>query len=130
MHVLGVRADLARGVQPGHAGHRDVEHGHVGVLGQRALHRLDAVLGLGRDLHVGLALDQHRQAGADDAVVVCDQDADHGSLSVTSVPAPGEERRSSSPPTSRARSAMPVEAQPAVAAGGHRVEARGRRRGR
>ena len=29
------------------------------------------------DLHVGLAVDQHRQAGAHDAVVVGDQDADH-----------------------------------------------------
>ena len=37
----------------------------------------DAVLGLGHHLHVVLAVDQHAQAGADDAVVVGDQDADH-----------------------------------------------------
>ena len=38
-------------------------------------------VGLGHDLHVGLAVDQHPQARAHDAVVVGDQDADHAAPS-------------------------------------------------
>ena len=63
-----------------------------------------------------LAVDQHLQPRADDAVVVGDQDADHpGTLSVIDVPPPGAERTSSSPPTSRARSAIPTRPSPPAA---------------
>ena len=84
------------------------------------LERGDAVLRLGHDLHVGLAVDQHAQAGAHDAVVVRDQHADHEATltsrpmrSVTVVPPPGAERMSSSPPARRARSTMPLRPSPA-----------------
>jgi hypothetical protein len=83
------------------------------------LERRDAVLGLGHHLHVGLALDQHAEPRAHDAVVVRDQDADHVAAftssamrSVTVVPPPGAERTSSSPPARRARSAIPLSPEP------------------
>ena len=121
-------ADLARGLEAGHARHRHVEHRDVGVLRLGGFEGAHAVGGLGHHLHVGLAVDQHAQAGADDAVVVGDQDADHRILSVTEVPPFGAERTSSSPPTSRARSAMPRRPSPcdagiAGARGAARVEA-------
>src|SRR4029078_8624072 len=75
--------------------------------------RADPVVGLGHDLHVGLAVDQHLQPGADDPVVVRDQHPDHvGTRKVIVVPPPGAERTSRSPPTSRARSAMPTSPRP------------------
>ena len=95
---------------------------------------VDAVLGLGDDLHVGLAVDQHAQARADDAVVVRDQHADQDGTrwswairSVTVVPPPGAERTSSSPPARRARSAMPLRPRPAP---GPSLVASARQRGR
>ena len=103
-----VRADLARGLQAGHARHRDVHHAQVGRVGERLLEGLDAVVGLGDDLHVGLALDQQLHAAADDAVVVGDQDP-HVAPMVSSmvVPSPGAEKTLRRPPTSSARSRMP-----------------------
>ena len=84
------------------------------------LERGHAVLRLCHDLHVGLPVDQHAQAGAHDAVVVGDQHADHEATltsrpmrSVTVVPLPGAERMSSSPPARRARSTMPLRPSPA-----------------
>ena len=100
-------ADLPCRLKPGHPRHRHVEHGHVRALRERPLDRLEAVLRLRGHGHVRLPVDQHREPGAHDAVVVGDEDLDHGSLIVISVPAPGAERTSSSPPTRRARSAMP-----------------------
>ena len=63
-----------------------------GLDGERLLERVDAVLGLGDDLHVGLAVDQQAQAATDDAVVVGDQDL-HVAPMVSSmvVPSPGAE---------------------------------------
>src|SRR3954447_17364681 len=74
---------------------------------------LDAVLCLCHHVHALLAVDQHPDAGAHDAVVVCDQDVEHqGTCRVTVVPSPGSERIFSSPPTSRARSAIPFRPSP------------------
>ena len=79
-----------------------------GLRGERLLEGVDAVLGLGDDLHVGLALDQQLQAAADDAVVVGDEDP-HVAPMVSSmvVPSPGSEKIERRPPTSSARSRMP-----------------------
>ena len=59
---------------------------------ERLLEGVDAVLGLGHDLHVGLAVDQQAQAATDDAVVVGDEDL-HVAPMVSSivVPSPGAE---------------------------------------
>ena len=45
-----------------------------GRVWQRLLEGVDAVLGLGDDLHVGLAVDQQAHAATDDPVVVGDED--------------------------------------------------------
>ena len=81
--------------------HRDVEHADVRALAQRELDRLDAVGGLGDDLHVGLAVEQQLQPAADDPVVVGDQQPHAatrmpraGSVSSIVVPSPGAERTS------------------------------------
>jgi len=84
-------------------------------VGDRVIERGDAVVGLSDHLHVALAVDQHSQPGAHDPVVVGDQDADHSSPPSridTVVPQPGAERTWSSPPTSRARSAIPPRPSP------------------
>jgi hypothetical protein len=57
-----LRLDLARGLDAGHARHRHIQDGHVGLLGDRLGDGVDAVLGLGDDLHVVLAVDQHAHA--------------------------------------------------------------------
>ncbi len=67
-------ADLVGRLQPGEARHLDVEDREVGALADRDVARLDPVRRLGDDLHVLLALEEHPQAGADDPVVVGDQD--------------------------------------------------------
>ena len=88
-----VRPDLPRGLEAGHARHRDVEHAQVGLGGERLLEGRDAVVGLGDYLHVWLALDQQLQAAAHDAVVVGDEDP-HVAPMVSSmvVPSPGSEK--------------------------------------
>ena len=82
-------------------------------MAQRLLEGVDAVLGLGDDLHVGLAVDEQAQAATDDAVVVGDQDL-HFAPMVSSivVPSPGAEYRARLPPTSSARSRMPERPRP------------------
>src|SRR3954454_20546291 len=108
LRVGHVRADLARALQAGHARHRHVEHAQVRARGERLLEGLDAVGGLGDDLHVGLAFDQQLQAAAHDAVIVGDEDP-HVAPMVSSmvVPSPGSEKMVRWPPTSSARSRMP-----------------------
>src|SRR6185437_12757175 len=76
-----------------------------------------SVLGLGGDLHVRLRVDHLREAGADDRVVVGDEDAGHerdrhqpspaGTSSLTSTPPSLPCLTASAPPTSRARSRIP-----------------------
>ena len=88
------------------------------VLGERLLDRLGAVLGLGDDLEVGLRVEHLPQAGADDRVVVGDEDArderdrhqrssSAGTSSRTSTPPSRPGLIASAPPTSIARSRMP-----------------------
>ena len=67
--------ELARGLKAGQARHRDVEHGEVDVVAQPLLDRLGAVARLGDHVEVGLGVEDHAQAAADDGVVVGEQDA-------------------------------------------------------
>ena len=71
--VAAVR-ELARGLQPGHARHRDVQDGEVDVVLQAALDGLGAVADLRHDAQVGLAFEDETQAAADDRVVVGEHD--------------------------------------------------------
>jgi hypothetical protein len=80
VHVGRLVVDVARRLEAGHARHRDVEHGDVGLLGDDLLDGVDAVLGLGDHAHALLLVEQHAQAGAHDAVVVGDQDVEHRNL--------------------------------------------------
>ena len=62
----------------GGAGHLDVKHGHVGlVFGDEAAGGV-AVVGFGHDAQVGGPLQKLADAGANDAVVVGQEDADGG----------------------------------------------------
>src|SRR5262249_19017019 len=108
--------DLPGRLQPGQVRHPHVEDRQVGPLADRQVARLGAVGGLGYDLDVRLAFEQQAETGADDPVVVGDQDlhrADSpGTIKRTVVPAPGRDSIVSSPPTSSARSRMPAIPRP------------------
>ena len=62
-------------VEPGAAGHLDVEEDHVGGQRLDALQRLDAVFGLAHDLDVAALGEQLAQAAAGRRLVVDDQGA-------------------------------------------------------
>ena len=103
------RRELARGLQAGHARHRDVEHGEVDVRVQPELDGLGAVAGLGDDGQVRLALEHEPQTAAHDGVVVGEQDAGlqvHSSR-VTRAPPRGLLAIRSVAPISTARSRIP-----------------------
>src|SRR5581483_9887220 len=107
------------------ARHRDVEDRQVDVPLQRLVYRFGAVLGFGHDLQVRLRVEDLPQPGADDRVVVgdqdpCDQRDAHqlatptrstasvaGTSSRTSTPPPAACLIASAPPTSTDRSRMP-----------------------
>src|SRR5690606_3365017 len=79
--------------------------------------------GLGDDLDVGLGVEDQAQPGADDALVIGDQDADghvvaacRGRVAVTAQPPSGRGPASKVPPSSRARSAMPMSPKPVAVA--------------
>ena len=65
-------------LDPALAGHDDVHQDHVRLLLARLEHGRADVAGLADHLDVGLGVEQEVQAGADDRVVVDDQDADGG----------------------------------------------------
>src|SRR5581483_3794841 len=97
--------------------HRDVEDREVDVLRAPLLDPLVAVLGHGDHLEVGLGVEHLLQAGADDRVVVRDEDPGDerdrhqapaaGTSSLTSTPPPRARLTASAPPTSTARSRIP-----------------------
>ena len=74
---------LGRDLQARLAGHRDVEHHHVGRQLERQRERLGAVRGLAHDREAGLALQHVADAGPHDGVIVGDQDPDGGVAHVT-----------------------------------------------
>ncbi len=97
-----------------------------GRLVQRLLEGVDAVLGLGHHLHVGLTLDQQLQSATDDAVVVGDEDPHVASIvSSIVVPSPGSEKMFRWPPDEQralahareAEMGAPVGARDALEAG-------------
>src|SRR5439155_12069137 len=120
--------DLVGGLKPGHARHRHVQDGDVGLFRDHLLECFDAVLRLCHDLHVGLAVEEQPDARADDSVIVGDQDphvfasgaasckrgsaTSLGTESLTVVPLPGRESISRLPCTSSARSRMPERPRP------------------
>ena len=72
---LGAPAlELARRLEPGLPGHRDVEDRQVDVELERLGHRLAPVAGLADDREVGLGVEHHAQTAQDDRVVVGEQD--------------------------------------------------------
>ena len=88
--------ELARRLQAGHAGHRDVEDHEVHVVRERPLDRLRPVVDLGDDAEVGLAVEQLAQPVAHDRMIVGEEHAGDqrrghrasliGSRNATSVP--------------------------------------------
>ena len=103
--------ELARGLDAVDSGMRMSNRQTSGRSERASVDRLAAVGGLADDLDAGLGVEDHLQAGADDLLVVGDDDADHapflGSVAVTSQPPPVGPA-SSVPPSRAARSAMPA----------------------
>src|SRR3954453_19414186 len=109
--------ELARGLQPGHPGHRHVEDREVDVLFQRALNGRGAVVDLVDDAEVGLGVEEVAQPVAHDRVIVGQEDAGDerdahsssllGTCRRTSVPRPLARPIEMFAPTSRARYRMP-----------------------
>src|SRR5690606_2757731 len=105
-------------VHPRHAyvHQHDVRAGH-----RQTLERLGAVAGLADDLHVVLAVDQHRETCADHLLVVDQEDPDRGRdgahsgiLPCTRQPPPTAGPVSRRPPCTVTRSAMPTSPSPAL----------------
>src|SRR5436190_3673165 len=121
-------AQLASGLQPGHARHSHVEDRQVDIAVDQALERLRAVAGFVDDLQVGLGVQHHAQPAPDHRVVVGQEDArlqryhrpssSIGTSRRISVPAPSRRPNASAASTIEARSAMPCIPLPAVASGG------------
>ena len=68
----------ARGLDARHAGHVDVHHDDVGLELRGLLDRLVAATRLGDDLEAVVLVQEPAQAGAEEVVVVDDEDADGG----------------------------------------------------
>src|SRR5919201_866742 len=110
-------AELLRRLDARRLPHGHVEDCQVDVAGERLLDRLGAVLGLGDDLEVGLGVEHLLQTGADDRMVVGDEDPGDerdrhqalpaGTSSRTSTPPSRPRFTASAPPTSTARSRIP-----------------------
>ncbi len=83
--------------------HADVHEDDVGHRLPVALERLDAVGRLGDDLQVGLGVEDHAEAGADECLVVHHEEPDHVAASTgmrahTAKPPPDRSPTFSSPP--------------------------------
>ena len=106
--------DLAGRLNPVDARHPDVEQTDVGTELAGEFHRLTAICRLADDLDVRLGVEDHRESGANDLLVVGDKNADHrdapsvGNTAATVQPPClcGPARRL--PPSKLARSAIPT----------------------
>jgi len=108
------------GDQPGcldavHARHADVHDDHVGAGVPGEPYRLGSGSGLAGHVDIGSPLDQPAQSGPDERLVVGEDDLDDhrtgagtGSRAATRKPPPGCGPAEKSPPSSAARSRMPV----------------------
>jgi hypothetical protein len=109
--VLDVRAgEQPRRLDAVELGHAHVDQAYVGAQLARQRDRLAAVGGLGDHVDAGLGVEDHPEPGADELLVVGDEDPDAhlGSTAVTVHPRPGLGPASSVPPSSAARSAIPA----------------------
>jgi hypothetical protein len=68
--------DLPRGFNAIQLGHADIEHGDIGVVLCHEFDGLTALVGFGHDFKIGLLFQKKFDAGADDRVVVGEQDTD------------------------------------------------------
>jgi hypothetical protein len=69
--------ELAGGLDPVYAGHANVHQHHVDLARRTGLDGLGTVGCFADHLDVGLRLKDHPQAGADQGLVVGEDDADH-----------------------------------------------------
>src|SRR5439155_20190221 len=101
-------------------GHHNVEEDDVRLLRPHLGDRVVDVARLADDVDVRLRAQQHAQAGADDRVVVDDDDADHraGTSTTSVVPDPGADSICSRPSTSATRSRIPDSPIPSLLDGG------------
>ncbi len=76
--------DGGRGREPVHARHLDVEQRDVGPLAHRRCDHLVAAPDLRHDVEVVLEFEQRGQGGADERLVVGEQQPDHASTSARS----------------------------------------------
>ena len=106
--------ELPRGLDAVDLGHADVEQAHVGPQSSCQRDRLAPVGRVPDDLDIRLRVEDHRQAGADELLVVGDEHADdhcppaRGRTAETVQPLPGPGPASRVPPSSAARSVMPT----------------------
>ena len=123
--------ELPGGLDPVEVGHADVEQAYIGsqLAGERD--GVEAVGGLSDDLDVGLSVEEHREADPDDLLVVGDEYTDGhvyadgsgawdrsatparvGSVASTTQPRSVPGPASRVPPSSEARSRMPMRPNP------------------
>src|SRR5260221_280674 len=117
--------DLARRLEPGHLWHPHVPHHHVTVRRHCRLEGLTAARRLADDLEVGVGLEERPEPGADNRLVLGDQDPDplahvaalppSGSRAWTRQPS-ATGPASMLPPGAPARSGMPRSPCPGAAA--------------
>src|SRR5262249_48858905 len=125
----------ASGLEPVHGGHADVHQDHVRVVTKSKVDRLDAVGCLSDHAKLRIGLNQDPESGADQGLIVGQQDPDHagrlpappgapataagarasgsGRTARTCQPRPGRGPASSVPPKAAARSRMPAMPAPA-----------------
>ena len=71
---------FAGGLDSVHSGHADVHQDDVRLELARAGDGFGPVACLADDVHVRFRFEDHPEARSDEALVVCQEDADHGSV--------------------------------------------------
>src|SRR5690606_207495 len=106
---ISVGADLLGGAQPVHAGHLDVQHGHVRPVLQHRVQHLVAPAHLGDDLDAVLQVEQRGERAADEVLVVGQQHARRhaGTSTLSTYPPAGVAAAECVPPAPRTRWASP-----------------------
>src|SRR4051794_18942911 len=111
--------DAPRRLEPVELGHADVHQHDVWAQGAGLVDRLAPVGRLADDLDLGLRVEDHAEAGADERLVVDEEDADHppastGSIARSEKPPSGRGPASSVPPYSATRSRIPTRRWPSA----------------
>src|SRR4051812_2884901 len=110
---MGQADQMTGGVDAVESRHPNVHDDDVGPQLAGCFHRLDAVGGLTDNVEVGFGAQDHPVAGPDQALVIGEQDPDHGVTvgsgreAVTSKPPSGRWPACRSPPNRATRSRMP-----------------------